>query len=124
MSVNRPIRPLVAGNWKMNGLKAGLAEALQVRDSLKSGGAAGAVDVMICPPATLVATLADAAKGSALIVGGQDCHANASGANTGDIAAEMLADAGARAVIVGHSERRWDHGELDAMARAKAEAGL
>jgi triosephosphate isomerase len=122
MSNTRQIRPLVAGNWKMNGIKAGLAEALAVRDSLEPGGAAAGIDVMICPPATLVATLADAAQGSPLIVGGQDCHANASGAHTGDIAAEMLADAGAKAVIVGHSERRWDHGELDAQVRAKAAA--
>jgi triosephosphate isomerase len=122
MSNIRQIRPLVAGNWKMNGIKAGLAEALAVRDSLEPAGAAAGIDVMICPPATLVATLADAAKGSPLIVGGQDCHANASGAHTGDIAAEMLADAGAKAVIVGHSERRWDHGELDAQVRAKAAA--
>ncbi len=122
MSTTRQIRPLVAGNWKMNGLKTGLAEALAVRDSLKTGGAAASIDVMICPPATLVGALAEAAKGSALIVGGQDCHANATGAHTGDIAAEMLADAGASAVIVGHSERRWDHGELDSQIRAKAEA--
>lgn len=122
MSTTRQIRPLVAGNWKMNGLKAGLAEAHKVRDSLKAGGGAALIDVMICPPATLVGALADAAKGSTLIVGGQDCHANAAGAHTGDISAEMLADAGARAVIVGHSERRWDHGELDGQVRAKAEA--
>ncbi len=124
MNSARKIRPLVAGNWKMNGLKAGLGEALKVRDSLKAGGAsAGAeADVMICPPATLVAALAQDAAGSRLLVGGQDCHAKASGANTGDIAAEMLADAGAKAVIVGHSERRMDHGELDSEIRAKAEA--
>lgn len=122
MSIDRQIRPLVAGNWKMNGLKAALAEALEVRDSLKAGRAAAGIDVMICPPATLVAALAEAARTSALIVGGQDCHADTSGAHTGDIAAEMLADAGAKAVIVGHSERRWDHGELDAVVRAKATA--
>ena len=122
MSVSGKIRPLVAGNWKMNGLKSGLAEALKVRDVLKNAGAALDVDAMICPPATLVAALAEAVKGSTLLVGGQDCHAKASGANTGDIAAEMLADAGAKAVIVGHSERRWDHGERDREVRAKAQA--
>lgn len=124
MTIARSIRPLVAGNWKMNGLAAALAEAHKVRDSLKPGGnSAGAeADVMICPPATLIAQLARDAAGSRLLVGAQDCHANASGAHTGDIAAEMLADAGARAVIVGHSERRMDHGELSADVRAKAAA--
>ena len=77
---------------------------------------------MICPPATLVAALAEAAKGSTLLVGGQDCHANPNGAHTGDVSAEMLGDAGANAVIVGHSERRMDHGELNSQVRAKAEA--
>jgi triosephosphate isomerase len=114
----RTIRPLVAGNWKMNGLKAALAEAGRIRDGLAGSSA----DAMICPPATLVTSLADLAAGSALLVGGQDCHAAASGANTGDISAEMLADAGAKAVIVGHSERRADHGERNADVRAKAEA--
>jgi triosephosphate isomerase len=77
---------------------------------------------MICPPATLVAALAGAAAGSSLLVGGQNCHAKAAGAHTGDISAEMLKDAGATAVIVGHSERRADHGETDAIVRTKAEA--
>ena len=106
MSTTPQIRPLVAGNWKMNGLKAGLAEATRVRDSLKASGAAASIDVMICPPATLVGALADLAKGSTLVVGGQDCHSYAVGAHTGDISAEMLADAGARAVIVGTSPTR------------------
>jgi triosephosphate isomerase (TIM) len=118
----KTVRPLVAGNWKMNGLLAAMAEAIKVAASLKSSAAAGAIDVMICPPATLVAGLAAAAKGTLLIVGGQDCHPHATGAHTGDVSAEMLADAGARAVIVGHSERRMDHGELDTHVRAKAEA--
>ena len=126
MTSARAIRPLVTGNWKMNGVAAALAEAIKVRDAIKPGGAsakaAAGIDVMICPPATLVAALAADAAGSALLVGGQDCHAKASGAHTGDISAEMLADAGARAVIVGHSERRMDHGELDREIRAKAEA--
>lgn len=113
------VRPLVAGNWKMNGLEASLAEI----DKLAAGiGAGAACDVMICPPATLVSRLAARAKGKAIAVGGQDCHAKVNGAHTGDIAAEMLKDAGASAVIVGHSERRADHGETDAIVRAKAVA--
>ena len=108
------VRPLVAGNWKMNGLAAALGEARRVRDRLGEAGFAAGVDAMICPPATLIAALAREAAGSRLLVGGQDCHAAASGAHTGDISAEMLKDAGAAAVIVGHSERRADHGERDA----------
>jgi triosephosphate isomerase len=113
------IRPLVAGNWKMNGLAAQLAEARGVRDGL--GEAAASVDVMICPPATLLAPMAWTLKGSKVLLGGQDCHSSKSGAFTGDISAEMLADAGASAVIVGHSERRAEHDELDRIVRAKAE---
>jgi triosephosphate isomerase (TIM) len=113
------VRPLVAGNWKMNGTQASLDEALKIAAGLSTGLNA---DVMICPPATVVAALARAAKGSRLQVGAQDCHAKVSGAHTGDISAEMLADAGASAVIVGHSERRADHGESDAIVKAKAEA--
>jgi len=115
----RSVRPLVAGNWKMNGLVASLGEARRVRDALARPGA---VDVMICPPATLVAALAHEAAGSSLLVGAQDCHAAASGAHTGDIAAEMLKDAGASAVIVGHSERRADHGERSSDVKGKAQA--
>lgn len=116
----RSIRPLVAGNWKMNGVAARLAEAQAVRDALIQS-TAGA-DVMICPPTTLLAQMAWTLKGSKILLGGQDCHAAASGAFTGDVSAEMLADAGATAVIVGHSERRAAHGELDRMVRAKAAA--
>ena len=116
------IRPLVAGNWKMNGLTAALAEARAVRDRLAEAGFAPGVDAMICPPATLVAALAREAQGSRLAVGGQDCHPSASGAHTGDISAEMLKDAGATAVIAGHSERRADHGERNADVKAKAAA--
>jgi triosephosphate isomerase len=115
------IRPLVAGNWKMNGLRAALAESAAVGGALPGIGKS-APDVMICPPATLLAQLAWASRGSALILGGQDCHPAASGAHTGDVSAEMLKDAGAAAVIVGHSERRADHGELDRIVRAKATA--
>ena len=109
-------RPLVAGNWKMNGLAAAQGEL----DKIIAGGTGLSCDLMICPPATLIARFAAAAAGSPVAIGGQDCHAEASGAHTGDIAAEMLADAGARAVIVGHSERRADHHETDAQVRAKA----
>jgi triosephosphate isomerase len=118
----RPIRPLVAGNWKMHGLKAQLAEAVQVRDAISAAATRPAADVMICPPATLVLPLAEAVRGSPLLVGAQDCHTAALGAHTGDLSAEMLADAGAAAVIVGHSERRGDHGEQDRTVRAKAQA--
>lgn len=121
MSSQHQIRPLVAGNWKMNGLKASLVEARAIIEGLAAGTARNA-DVMLCPPATLVMAMADLASGSGLQVGGQDCHAAASGANTGDISAQMFKDAGASAVILGHSERRADHGELDRMVRAKAAA--
>jgi triosephosphate isomerase len=116
----RAVRPLVAGNWKMNGLQAQLGEVSAVRDAL-AAAEAGA-DVMICPPATLLAQVAWAAKGSKILLGGQDCHIEPSGAHTGDISAEMLADAGATAVIVGHSERRAAHGELDRIVCRKAQA--
>ena len=110
-------RPLVAGNWKMNGLHASIGELEKI-----IVGARGLpqVDLMVCPPATLLASFAAAAHGSRVSIGGQDCHALASGAYTGDISAEMLKDAGAAAVIVGHSERRQNHGETDAAVRAKA----
>jgi triosephosphate isomerase len=116
-----PIRPLVAGNWKMNGLAAALAQANAVGEGIVTPGP-DAPEVMICPPATLIAQMAYALKGSKVLLGAQDCHAAASGAHTGDISAEMVKDAGARAVIVGHSERRADHGELDRDVRAKAQA--
>jgi triosephosphate isomerase len=115
----RTIRPLVAGNWKMNGLRASLGEIAKLKAGLSPKTS---VDVMICPPATLIAALATEAKGSPLLVGGQDCHSKASGAHTGDISSEMLADAGAVAVIVGHSERRANHGETNEIVRAKAGA--
>lgn len=113
------MRRLVAGNWKMNGLAASLKEL----DALKTALAAqpAAVEVLVCPPFTLIAQAAWAAK-EAFALGGQDCHARPAGAHTGDIAAEMLKDAGASYVIVGHSERRRDHGERDADVAAKAQA--
>ena len=113
------IKPLVAGNWKMNGLRASVGELDAI---IKGFDLADKADAMICPPATLVATFAASAEGSPLAIGGQDCHAAVSGAHTGDIAAEMLADAGASAVIVGHSERRADHNESNPVVKAKVEA--
>ena len=115
------IRPLIAGNWKMNGLKSSSAEF----EAMVAGASevAAKADLLVCPPATLIAAFADKARGSrTLKVGAQDCHPKASGAHTGDISAEMLADAGASAIIVGHSERRADHGESDVLVRQKAEA--
>lgn len=108
--------PLVAGNWKMNGLCASLAEL----DEIIARARLFTSELMICPPATLIAASAARAQGSSVVIGGQDCHAKPSGAFTGDISAEMLRDAGARAVIVGHSERRIYHAETDADVRAKA----
>jgi triosephosphate isomerase (TIM) len=112
-------RPLVAGNWKMNGLSASIS---QLKAMVAVAGTLPKVELMVCPPATLVASFAAAARGTPVLIGGQDCHALASGAYTGDISAEMLKDAGASAVIVGHSERRQYHHETDAEVRAKAEA--
>lgn len=117
------VTPLVAGNWKMNGLGANLAEALALAEALKNDPAAG-VRVALCPPATLLARMGEALGGSAVDLGGQDCRAEASGAYTGDISAEMLAEAGAALVILGHSERRAGHGETDAVVAAKVEAAL
>jgi len=115
------IRPLVAGNWKMNGLSPSLAELAALKDHLARAPVAGA-DLMVCPPATLLARARDALAGTDIALGAQDCHPVASGAHTGDISAEMLADAGATAVVVGHSERRIDHGEVDGLVNAKAKA--
>ena len=114
------IRGLVAGNWKMNGSIEALSEAGGVRARLEAVDFNPLVDVMLCPPATLLGVMSDHMSGSVIATGGQDCHANVSGAHTGDISAEMLKDAGASAVIVGHSERRADHGETDAVVREKA----
>ena len=117
------MRPLVAGNWKMNGLTAQLAEAMMLADGLKAV-TPPVCDVMLCPPLPLISALAHVVKGRNILVGAQDCHAKACGAHTGDVSAEMLADIGASAVIVGHSERRADHGERDSDVKAKAEAAL
>jgi triosephosphate isomerase len=112
-------RPLVAGNWKMNGLRASIDVLKKIIDGAR---ALGDVDIIVCPPATLITFFADAARGTRVGIGGQDCHAEAAGAYTGDISAEMLRDAGAMAVILGHSERRRYHGETDTIVRAKVAA--
>ncbi len=110
--------PLIAGNWKMNGLKrdaVALARAV-------AGGTLEGCELLVCPPALLIAPVGEALAGSHVRLGAQDCHPGDSGAHTGDISAGMLADAGCTHVIVGHSERRADHDETDALVRAKAEA--
>ena len=114
------IRPLVAGNWKMNGTTAALREPRLLAGMLRDVKLKA--DVMICPPATLIRRARSVMKGSKIKLAGQDCHAAVSGAHTGDISADMLKDAGATAVIVGHSERRTNHKETDAMVMAKAQA--
>jgi triosephosphate isomerase (TIM) len=121
---------LVAGNWKMNGLRAdGLALARGIAERRRAAGGAGsACELLVCPPATLLAAVREILAGSGIALGGQDCHAMAKGAFTGDISAEMLTDAGCTHVILGHSERRHGHGETDTAVRAKmaaaARAGL
>ena len=117
------VRPFVAGNWKMNGLSASLVEVEAMRRAVDAGEA-GVAELVVCPPATLLAQAAWKLRGGKLGLGAQDCHPEASGAFTGDISAPMLKDAGAHYVIVGHSERRAGHGESDALIRAKAEAAL
>jgi len=112
-------RPLVAGNWKMNGLVASVGELKKI---IAGASRVSKTDLMVCPPATLIASFAAVARGTPVLIGGQDCHALASGAYTGDVSAEMLKDAGASAVIVGHSERRQYHHETDPEVRAKAQA--
>jgi triosephosphate isomerase len=114
-------KKLVAGNWKMNGLAASLSE---VKAIVEGAASLPGVELTICPPATLASSVGAALKGSAIGLGGQDCHAEKFGAFTGDISAEMWADIGARYVIVGHSERRQYHGETDAIVAAKASAVL
>ena len=112
------MRKLAAGNWKMNGVADSLAQI----DALIAAHPNPGCDVLICPPATLLSRLSDRASGSSLATGGQDCHQNASGAHTGDISAAMIADAGGTHVILGHSERRADHGETDTLVNAKTQA--
>ncbi|THD84422.1 triose-phosphate isomerase [Aliigemmobacter aestuarii] len=112
------MRKLAAGNWKMNGTATALAEVA----ALAAAHPAPGCEVLLCPPATLIDRMANAARGTPVMVGGQDCHARESGAHTGDISAAMLRDAGASHVILGHSERRADHGETDAAVAAKTQA--
>jgi len=114
------MKKLAAGNWKMNGTSAALDEMR----ALLTAHPAPACEMLLCPPATLIAQAAYHTKGKALQIGGQDCHAKASGAHTGDVSAAMLKDAGASHVILGHSERRADHAETNAQVKAKAEAAL
>ena len=111
-------RPLVAGNWKMNGLAA---DALRLARSL-AAAPDGAAELLVCPPATLLAPVAAALSGSRVALGGQDCHPDEAGAHTGDISAATLADVGCSYVITGHSERRADYGETNAVVRAKTAA--
>jgi triosephosphate isomerase len=115
-------RPLIAGNWKMNGLAEALDQARAVAAALDAKPAAARV--AICPPATLLDRLSQALEGSTVLTGGQDCHVKTSGAHTGDVSAPMLIDAGATLVILGHSERRDDHGETSALVAAKVETAL
>jgi len=112
------MKKLAAGNWKMNGTKAALAEV----QALVAAFPAPACEMLLCPPATLISAMAEAAAGTPLLVGAQDCHPKPQGAHTGDISVAMLKDAGATHVILGHSERRTDHGETDELVRAKAQA--
>ncbi len=116
-------RPLVAGNWKMNGVRKSLVEAAAICEPV-AAGSAGKTELVVCPPATLLMAAARICEGTPVAIGGQDCHAEASGAFTGDISAEMLKDAGASYVILGHSERRAGHHETDKIVRAKAKAAL
>jgi triosephosphate isomerase len=112
-------KALVAGNWKMNGLKAATSEIKKLDNLIKENGAK--CDVLICPPFTLISTFVDAGADN-VAIGAQDCHMNISGAHTGDISAEMLKEMGCDHIIVGHSERRADHGENNGVVKAKAAA--
>lgn len=117
------IKPLVAGNWKMNGLTGDLSQLADMAVGFNSTLQAK-IDLLICTPATLIFQASEMSDPSKMAIGAQDCHFDASGAHTGDISAAMIADAGATSVIVGHSERRTDHGETNDTVRAKAVAGL
>jgi triosephosphate isomerase (TIM) len=120
----QPRRPLIAGNWKMNGLRTdGVALATELAGLMK-GAQKPAFDIVVCPPFTIIADVGKAIAGSGIALGAQDCHAADRGAHTGDVSAAMLADLGCRFVIIGHSERRTDHGETDAVVKAKAEAAV
>lgn len=115
-------RPLIVANWKMNGLSSSLTQIAHLLHGLRR--TRGSADIVVCPPATLLSLMACALESSPVALGGQDCHAEESGAFTGEVAAEMLSDAGARYVIVGHSERRIRRAETDAVIAAKADAAV
>lgn len=115
------VRPLVAGNWKMNGTRESLDQIKAIGDGVK-GKLSDKVETLLCPPATLLYVATALCTDSPLMIGAQDCHQNASGAHTGDISAAMIADCFGTYVIVGHSERRTDHNETDSLIRSKAEA--
>ena len=115
------VRPLLAGNWKMNGTRDSLTQIKTIADAVKSPQAE-VVETLLCPPATLLYVATALCDDSPLAIGAQDCHQNVSGAHTGDLSAEMIADCFGTYVIVGHSERRKDHLETDALVRAKATA--
>lgn len=114
-------RVLIAGNWKMNGR---LGEATALAQAVAKGAKAGGPELLVCPPFPVLASVKGVLAAAPVALGAQDCHAKVSGAHTGDVAAEMLRDVGCSYVIVGHSERRTDHEEIDADVRAKAEAAL
>ncbi len=116
-------RKLIAGNWKMNGTRASATELAQAL-ATRAGAADPSCDLLVCPPACLLESVGRMLEGTGIALGGQDCHAEAAGAHTGDVSAAMLKDLGCSHVILGHSERRRDHGETDAEVRAKAEAAL
>jgi triosephosphate isomerase len=117
------IKPLVAGNWKMNGYRNSLNELGEMTKGYDTS-MRNQIDMLLCVPATLIITAAHICLGTRVAIGGQDCHFNQVGAHTGDVSAEMIADGGGTAVIVGHSERRADYGETNAVVKSKAEAGL
>ncbi len=118
------LRPLIAGNWKMNGSRASTRSLLQGLVGLRAAKPELAVDLLVCPPAPYLSMAQGLLDGSGIALGAQDCHSKASGAHTGDISAQMLADCGCGAVILGHSERRADHGESNELVAAKARAAL
>lgn len=115
------VRPLVAGNWKMNGTRSSLDQIKAISEGVRNA-LSERVETLLCPPATLIYVATAICTESPLMIGGQDCHPETHGAHTGDISAEMIADCFGTFVIVGHSERRSDHGESDSLVRSKAEA--
>lgn len=121
--MEKQVAKLLVGNWKMNGVMSALQEASMIAAAAKTAQSQS-VQLAICPPATLLARLGETTAGTGLLTGAQDCHQKASGAHTGDISAAMVKDAGGHFVIVGHSERRADHGESSALVKSKAQAAL